>query len=180
MFISSLELRNILSFREPPPFELGPLNILIGANGSGKSNLIDCRGILQALPNGLGSYFNRRGGTDAWIWRGSRESAEIGCRFHVDGEQLLYEMEFGPLDRTLSVEKESVGSDTRRDLFLVRQGLSVRIGESAGDNAAIAPSESIFAAYRNPSDPTPITRSGRALEDIRIYRCLTVALIAAR
>ncbi len=172
MFISSLELRNILSFREPPPFELGPLNILIGANGSGKSNLIDCLGILQALSNNLSSYFNRRGGTDAWIWKGSRsrDSAEIGCRFHVEGEQLLYEMEFGPLERTLSVEKESLSSDTRRDHFLIRQGLSVRIGETAGDNAAISPSESIFAAYRNPSDPTPITRSGRALEDIRIYR----------
>jgi len=41
MFIRSLTLRNILSFRDPVLLPLLPLNIFIGANGSGKSNLID-------------------------------------------------------------------------------------------------------------------------------------------
>ena len=38
MFIRSLTLRNILSFREPGLFELRPLNILIGPNASVKSD----------------------------------------------------------------------------------------------------------------------------------------------
>lgn len=54
MFISSLTLRNILSFREPPPLELRPLNILIGANASGKSNLINCIQLLQSIAQQLG------------------------------------------------------------------------------------------------------------------------------
>jgi AAA15 family ATPase/GTPase len=40
MFIRSLKLSNILSFRDPPPLKLEPLNIFIGPNASGKSNLI--------------------------------------------------------------------------------------------------------------------------------------------
>jgi len=46
--IREITLRNILSFGpDTPPLELKPLNILIGANGSGKSNLIDCIGLMR-------------------------------------------------------------------------------------------------------------------------------------
>jgi len=72
MFIRSLTLRNILSFRDPPLLPLEPLNIFIGANGSGKSNLIDCIGLLRALPGSANNYINDRGGADNWIWRGKR------------------------------------------------------------------------------------------------------------
>ncbi len=125
MFISSLDLRNILSFCEPPQFELGPLNILIGANGSGKSNLIDCIGVLQALSNNLSSYFNRRGGPDAWIWKGpkSQNTARVGCRFTVDSDQLAYTIEFGSLERALSIQGESLSPALESYLFMFRQGL---------------------------------------------------------
>jgi len=66
MFIRSLKLRNILSFREPPRLELGRLNLLIGPNASGKSNLIDCLGLLQALPGNVSQYINDRGGAELW------------------------------------------------------------------------------------------------------------------
>jgi len=174
MFMSSLELRNILSFREPPPFELGPLNILIGANGSGKSNLIDCLGILQALPNSLGGYLSRRGGADAWIWKGTnfKNSAQVASRFNIDGEELAYEMEFGSVGPMLSIHLESLRSASGSDRFLFREGPNLQIGAEASppDTLSINASESAFAAYRNPLDSTPVTRSGRALGDIRIYR----------
>jgi AAA15 family ATPase/GTPase len=56
MFIRSLTLSNILSFREPGPLVLQPLNVVIGANASGKSNLIDCIGLLRALPGSANNY----------------------------------------------------------------------------------------------------------------------------
>ena len=50
--IRQLRLCGFLSF--PPdsePFALRPLNVLIGANGSGKSNLIEALGLLAATPH---------------------------------------------------------------------------------------------------------------------------------
>ena len=55
MFIKSLHLKNILSFRDTK-LDLQPLNVLIGPNGSGKSNLIDVIGLLQAVPNDIAGF----------------------------------------------------------------------------------------------------------------------------
>ena len=47
--IRSISLKNLLSFGDPGvTLALKPLNVLIGANGSGKSNLIDAISLLQA------------------------------------------------------------------------------------------------------------------------------------
>ena len=40
-FLRSIRLENILSFGPGVEFPLEPLNVLIGANASGKSNLIE-------------------------------------------------------------------------------------------------------------------------------------------
>lgn len=52
MLIKRLTLKKILSFKKTT-VELGPLNILIGANAVGKSNLIEAISLLQAAPNGI-------------------------------------------------------------------------------------------------------------------------------
>jgi len=40
MFLEAITLKNVLSFKDAT-IELGPLNVLIGANAAGKSNLIE-------------------------------------------------------------------------------------------------------------------------------------------
>ena len=52
MLIERLRLKKILSFNDAT-IKLGQLNVLIGPNGVGKSNLIEVIGLLQAAPNGL-------------------------------------------------------------------------------------------------------------------------------
>ena len=47
MLIKRLELKKLLSFRDSA-IELGQLNVLIGPNAVGKSNLIEVIGLLQA------------------------------------------------------------------------------------------------------------------------------------
>lgn len=177
MFIRSLKLRNILSFREPAPLDLKPLNILIGANGSGKSNLIDCIGVLQGLLDNPFSYINRGGGADAWVWKGPKrteDAARITCQFQLDDEELEYLIVFGPVESTLVIHAESLRSvknASRLPLYLDRSPGRLRIGgNSLNGGANIAPTESVFAAYRNPLDPTPVTRTARTFNEIRIYR----------
>lgn len=110
MFIRSLSLTNILSF-SAQALELKPLNILIGANGSGKSNLIDCLEFLHALPNDLGGFINRRGGTEAWVWKGTHQlehAVRIACEFRLENLELRYEIEISAVSRVLEIAAESL------------------------------------------------------------------------
>ncbi len=71
ILISEIHLQNLLSFGpDAKPIPLGPLNVLIGANGSGKSNLIEAISLLKAMPNvDLRKFFSLGGGVDEWIWK---------------------------------------------------------------------------------------------------------------
>src|SRR5260370_30494959 len=179
MFISSLTLRNILSFRDPSPLELRPLSILIGANASGKSNLIACIRLLQSLPNSLNRFINQRGGTEAWIWRGPKRTddvAKVACQFESEQEKLDDEITFRAVEHELVIQSEALGrGENPRALYadLSRWVDDLKIvGQPTPEpgTPGIARNESALAAYRNPHDPTPITRSARAFNDIRIYR----------
>ncbi len=74
--IHSIKLDNLLSFASgSPALELKNLNVLIGTNGSGKSNLIEALALVRATPRTTSNDdFQRiisRGGTiSEWIWKG--------------------------------------------------------------------------------------------------------------
>jgi len=64
MLLRQVKLENLLSFRNTE-VELRGLNVLIGANASGKSNLIEAIGLLQAAPVDLSTAILRLGGVRA-------------------------------------------------------------------------------------------------------------------
>ena len=69
--IQSITPRGLLSFgHQTPPLTLGPLNVLIGPNASGKSNLIDILRLIRAMPVDLQEPVIRGGGLEEWMWRG--------------------------------------------------------------------------------------------------------------
>lgn len=71
-FIRSIRLENILSYGpSTPEFELLPLNVIIGPNASGKSNLIDILSILASAPRDILETIRFGGGTREWIWKGN-------------------------------------------------------------------------------------------------------------
>ena len=68
--IEKIKLRNILSFGDlGEEIKLQPLNIIIGQNASGKSNLIDVFKLLRSLPQnkGLSNFLSKSGGINEWI-----------------------------------------------------------------------------------------------------------------
>ncbi len=72
--IETIQLRNLLSFGpDTEPFELRALNVLIGANGSGKSNFIEGIELLHALTRDMREHFRNRGGAQDWAWKGVKE-----------------------------------------------------------------------------------------------------------
>src|ERR1700682_1463564 len=76
MLLSSITLRNLLSFKDTS-LQLGPLNVLIGPNGSGKSNFIEAVGLLHGIPVDLDRTIREGGGVREWIWRGDSTKSEV-------------------------------------------------------------------------------------------------------
>ena len=75
--IRSITPRGLLSFRpDTPPLELRPLNVLIGPNASGKSNLIDLLRLVRSLPSDMQAPIRGGGGVEGWFWKGSAQNPE--------------------------------------------------------------------------------------------------------
>jgi predicted ATPase len=71
MFIHRLKISGLLSFGpEGIDLPLENLNVLIGANGSGKSNLLEVLALLRASPGHLPTPVKEMGGVREWLWKG--------------------------------------------------------------------------------------------------------------
>ena len=82
--VSHLTVRGFKSISALERFELGSLNVLIGANGAGKSNLLDVFRMLAAMPGRRFQVFvAREDGPEALLFRGPNHTDEIGieCAF---------------------------------------------------------------------------------------------------
>ena len=76
-FIQTIRLDRILSFGpNEEDFALEPLNVLIGPNASGKSNLLEALSLLQAAPRDIQVPTREGGGVREWMWKGDTESTE--------------------------------------------------------------------------------------------------------
>ena len=101
--------------------ELRPLNVLIGLNGSGKSNLIETIGLLASMntPRGMSGYIGQTGGILHWLWKGSEEvpTAEIDVSGDLlTGEHFNHRIAFTRVEQSIQVSDESVKVGRRRNL----------------------------------------------------------------
>jgi predicted ATPase len=98
MLIHSLKLKNILSFgSKAQTIELRPLNIIIGPNSSGKSNLIESFELLRNTPVKLQDAFRENGGISDWIWKGAKENPAASLDVTVgytEKQNLRYSISF--------------------------------------------------------------------------------------
>jgi predicted ATPase len=113
--IRSIKLTNLLSFGpDGMEIELQPLNVLIGANGSGKSNFIEAFRLLNATPTNFSKPVEEGGGAREWLWKGGDDSptAQITLfMFYFRGgrrRSLAYHLDFGIYDGSLFVVNEDV------------------------------------------------------------------------
>ncbi len=177
MLLRSLRLKRLLSFRDTE-IELGPLNVLIGPNASGKSNLIAAIGLLQAAPTDLSAPIVRGGGAREWTYKGDAEAspfatlaAEMNCEPSADAP-LSYEITIADDGGGLLVQQERLSCPPRDLVFFSRSAGRVGTFNSSTPPAtasSVPSSKSFFSEYKNPQDPTPITRMGRQLAGIGIF-----------
>ncbi len=100
--IESITIKGFRSFREVRDFKLRDLNVIIGANGSGKSNFIQIFHMLSAMVNqGFAEYVRLRGGADNFLFNGPKETQKIEMTFDFlsfRGGQNSYSVKFIPTD----------------------------------------------------------------------------------
>lgn len=80
--LEKLTIRNFKSIREQT-LALGRLNVFIGGNGAGKSNLIEAFRFLREIVNqNLAGYTGIKGGADTLLYFGRKRSPEMS--FHLE------------------------------------------------------------------------------------------------
>lgn len=119
--LDSLEVEGYRSIRSAE-IHLGPINVLIGANGSGKSNLVGLFGLLADLAEGrLQLHVARQGGANAVFHFGTKRTSElrIALRFGLHGYEAVFVPKAGDTivfkdEATLAWPPASTSSDSPR------------------------------------------------------------------
>lgn len=191
---ANISLTDFLSFGPGASrFDLQPLNILIGANGSGKSNLVEALALLRAVRGDLPKPVRKGGGVDEWLFRDATQRAseatiEVVFRptiVHprVEGGGVRYRLRFGSeagafvvLDERIENER---GYGARSDVpyfFFGYENGRPMINVAGQDKpralklADVDRTQSILSQRRDPEAYPEVTRVGDLLSDISIYR----------
>lgn len=97
---STLDYVTVKGFKSIASIEklaLGPINVLIGANGSGKSNFIEVFAFLHSMREGhLQDYVRRNGGADQLLHFGSKSTKQIEIKISFGEEVNQYRIVLRP------------------------------------------------------------------------------------
>jgi len=85
--LTSIGIGGFKSIRNLQPFQLRPVNVFVGANGAGKSNLISFFRLLNAVPlSKLQEFVGRAGGANTLLYYGSKETPALWASLDFDGK----------------------------------------------------------------------------------------------
>jgi len=80
--LDKLSVKGFKSIREINEFRLGNLNVIIGANGAGKSNFVQIFRMLMAMTQkNLSRFILERGGADNFLFNGPKVTPQISMEF---------------------------------------------------------------------------------------------------
>jgi predicted ATPase len=190
-FIRTLRLQNFLSYgSEGEEIELQPLNVLIGANASGKSNLIEAIALLKATPTDLTAPIRKGGGISDFLWRGEKgvPIAEISATLDppVGNMPLRYRINFtvvGPrlelVDEAVENEHPYPGEDDVYFFYRYQRGRPVLNVKTAIEGQRsqrslrrddLIPDQSVLSQRKDPDQYPELTYLGNQFSNIGLYR----------
>jgi predicted ATPase len=119
-FLKSIRLSGLLSFApDAPNLDLTPLNVLIGPNGCGKSNLIEAIELLHAAPTAFATAIRDGGGVHEWLWKGDTVRRPAMIETVISGTQsipdLRYRLAFSPAGHRVEVVDEAIEETAKTD-----------------------------------------------------------------
>ena len=108
--LKSMTIHGFKSIEKLDAFAVENLNVLIGANGSGKSNFVDFFRLIRALADeSFQSFVNEQGGGDGLLFLGPKKTPRITA--HLEFGLNVYEFILEPTaSGTLQVKQEQVKS----------------------------------------------------------------------
>lgn len=196
-FIRTLRLKNFLSYgSEGETIELQPLNVLIGPNASGKSNLIEAIGILKATPTDLTVPIRKGGGISDFLWKGERgiPTAEIEATLDNPSNMipLRYRISFTVAGQRLELVDEAIENETsysgENDVYFYyryqygRPALNVKTrpegqtgkipdrSERHLRREDLIPDQSVLSQRKDPDQYPELTYVGNQFSSIVLYR----------
>jgi predicted ATPase len=194
-----LTIRNLLSFGdESTTVDLRPLNVLIGANGSGKSNLIEVLGLLQNAPKELAAAINNGGPIEEWLWKGAtktptaliealivptterRRYKPMALRYRLAFTKAGFRFEIS--DELVANERPSLGEQQPYFYYGLVNGrptLDYKGAKRELRQEDINPQLSILAQRKDPEHYPEITYLGDLFTKFRLYRDWEFGTISA-
>lgn len=178
--IKSLSISGFKSIRQLQEFELGHVNVFIGANGAGKSNFISFfRFLREMIDERLQVAVAKGGGADAFLYMGPKITNEIGVsiRFGANGydfrlaptvdDRLIFQEEktlyfggqFGPTQRTIGSGNTEANIRKRKD----NPGLTAPFGVEHYVYESV--SSWIVYHFHDTSETSAVRRSGNIADN---------------
>ena len=186
-FIRTIRLDGLLSYG-PGSAELSlePLNVLIGPNASGKSNLIEALSILAAAPRDLQAPIREGGGVSEWLWKGASESSTATVDATVEPPKgpapLRYKLSFAETGRRFELRDEAVENERPTNpyddqpyfYYRYQEGYPV-LNVHGGDSRQlkredVRPDQSILSQRRDPDTYPELTYLASSFERMSLYR----------
>jgi predicted ATPase len=170
--VRRLKIRNLLSFRSAA-IDLRGLNVLIGPNGSGKTNLVEVLGLLQNAPGDLARTISKGGPIEEWLWKGAEESPTASIEASIskppEPAPLRYFLEFAKVGFRFEITGEEIEVDTDGAIgFEMEFGRGTQAG--GGVPRDFNPRLSILAQRKDPEHYPKITYLGDQFSNFRLYR----------
>lgn len=190
-FIRTMRLQNLLSYGgEGEEIELQPLNVLIGANASGKSNLIEAIGLLKATPTDLTAPIRKGGGVSDLLWKGQKEIPITKIEVTIDYPEglmpLRYRMGLSVVGQKPELVDEAVenecsypGEDDVYFYYRYQQGRPVLNIKNPSDGQRSQRSlrrddlildQSVLSQRKDPDQYPELTYIGNQFSQIGLYR----------
>ena len=178
-----IRAKNLLSFGpEGIDLEMSNLNVLIGPNGSGKTNLFEVIRLLQASPSDLSEPVRTGGGISDWIWRGQpKSSAKVEAIVENPGghQRLRHVIEFRESGRRFTLVDERIENEhpykDGADVYFFyrylggRPILNVRENKRELRRDDVEPDRSILSQRKDPDQYPELSYLGNFYEGINLY-----------
>ncbi|MFL6196429.1 MAG: AAA family ATPase [Thermoanaerobaculia bacterium] len=172
----SIRLRNLLSYGpEGVQLKLEPLNVLIGPNAAGKSNLLDAISLLAAAPRNLLIPFRDGGSVEDWLYKGGDPSVPAFVSVQLAGrnEPEEYLLSLGASGSRLDVGLEAFRREGFTYFARDAAGLSMRSPggvETRSGMKSVFSQQSVLSQFRDPINFPEMTELSNQLERITFFR----------
>ena len=181
--LKRIKATNLLSFGpEGIDLKMSNLNVLIGPNGSGKTNLFEVIRLLQAAPSDLSEPVRTGGGIGEWIWKGQPKSSaavETVVENPSGNQALRHVIEFRESGRRFTLEDERIenerpyGEETDPYFFYRYQRgspvLNVREDERKLRRDDVESDRSILSQRRDPDQFPELSYLSSLYESVNLY-----------